>query len=363
MATNTVISDWMSSLDSILVKSKNEKIKENGLKIAKAKTDSAALIKTVNKQKADAVKSQTEANKKKIASNKVFESAREKLKVTQEDNAAEKKRLERVKSDINKNINLIQTYTDAVRLTSRFKITWKDRKSGARLSGAFYRPQPDEGYIAVGDYGQSNYGKTNGSILTIKMNGPIKWKYPVSYTRIWKDSGSGASWDGSFWRPNPPKGYVAVGMCCQRGHGKAPGLKEIACIRKDFAELTKPKSLIWNDRKSGANRSVSIYYNEKVGTLFAQANYSKLAANCFWTLNDKALAPVLEAVPELKSLDSTKRVSATSKSVFGVKSLKNAALSTAELGKSLKVSVIKHKTTMTQMDSILAKLEKEANRK
>lgn len=367
MTTNAATDNWKKGLDNFLNKVKNNNINDNKKKVKLAKANAEKVVKLANDKKTKALQKKKEAEAKKAVSTKALDKARAGLEAAKGDNKNEKAKLEQVKKDIKDNISLIRSYNSAVAMTKSFRITWKDRKSGARLSGAFYRPKPKSGYIAVGDYGQSNYGKPNGAVLTIKRNGPIKWKYPVSYTRIWKDSGSGASWDGSYWRPNPPKGYVAIGMCCQRGHGRAPSVKEIACVRKDFAERTTPKSLIWNDRKSGANRDVSVYYNEKVGTIYVQANYRKPGTNCFWTLNDKALIPALKTIPKTKSVAvrraSAKRIVATSKSVFKVKSMKIANLSTAALAKSGTVSVNKHKTTMTKMDAILAKLEKESKRK
>ena len=43
-------------------------------------------------------------------------------------------------------------------------------------------------------------------------------KAPTSYRLIWDDKGSGANWDGAFWQPLCPSGYVGLGHLCSRNY-------------------------------------------------------------------------------------------------------------------------------------------------
>jgi len=67
---------------------------------------------------------------------------------------------------------------------------------------------------------------------------------PVDYTEVWNDKGSGSNNDGSFWRPVPPPGYVALGAVAQSGYGK-PALDDVVCVREDLTTDGAIGSGIW----------------------------------------------------------------------------------------------------------------------
>ena len=74
--------------------------------------------------------------------------------------------------------------------------------------------------------------------------------------QTWKDSGSWASKDVSFWLPICNAGYVALGDYCQTGYGR-PSTSAMRCIRKDLT-VACGKTRIWTDKGSGASMSVRV---------------------------------------------------------------------------------------------------------
>ena len=76
---------------------------------------------------------------------------------------------------------------------------------------------------------------------------------PTGYTRIWVDDGSGADKDGSCWRPEPPEGYVALGDVFVRGRSK-PSVDDVMCVRSDLVIRGQLGGTIWKDRGSGGRR-------------------------------------------------------------------------------------------------------------
>lgn len=137
--------------------------------------------------------------------------------------------------------------------TSSFELAWCDKGSGGHMDGAFYNPVdiPID-YYSIGSYGQSNYNPPSGITLLVADDGDEAIKHPVDYTLVYKDSGSGANMDGSFWKPVPPDGYVAMGILCVSGYDK-PKKSSVVCIRKDLVLPAVVGSLIWNDAGTGAN--------------------------------------------------------------------------------------------------------------
>jgi hypothetical protein len=93
-----------------------------------------------------------------------------------------------------------------------FQPVWNDRGSGADYDGAFYRPVAPPGYSVIGFYGQGNYNAPDGVVAVVKELEPGALAEPEGYELIWKDSGSGADRDGAFWRPIPPAGYTCLGV-------------------------------------------------------------------------------------------------------------------------------------------------------
>lgn len=173
------------------------------------------------------------------------------------------------------------------RSCSDFTLKWNDRRSGGRYNGSFYRVNPTNGYYSLGYYGQGNYSSPNGSVLTVAQTTSGLLRYPVDYELIWKDSGSGARMDGAFWRPIPPVGYVALGVVVTNGYSK-PSRTEVVCVRKDLTTLGKIGDWIWNDKSTGARSDMSSWEiiaadwrGLTVGTFYTHASHSKPTANVF----------------------------------------------------------------------------------
>ena len=183
-----------------------------------------------------------------------------------------------------------QAYAGVFEIVSKFDDEWKDRGSGALLSATFYKPLVSDGYLTLGHFAWPSYGAVRGNMLALKADGPVPWKYPVDYKKVWDDSGSGANWDGSFWAAIAPPGYAAVGMLAQRGY-KKPKRTEIVCLREDFVERYDPDVMIWNDRGSGADDDVSVWLIGRLGTFYAHRKYKDPGESAA-TLADHALFPV-----------------------------------------------------------------------
>jgi hypothetical protein len=146
--------------------------------------------------------------------------------------------------------------TDALDVTyaTSFEPVWDDSGSGAVYDGAFYRPAlPPDGFAAVGHYAQGDYGPPRGLLLVARERTSGALEAPVGYESIWIDAGSGATDDGGFWWPIPPPGYRCLGVVASRGWG-VPPRDEVRCVRKGLVAPGYVGSEIWNDDGSLAHR-------------------------------------------------------------------------------------------------------------
>ncbi|MCA6363962.1 MAG: Vps62-related protein [Bacteroidetes bacterium] len=214
-----------------------------------------------------ATKVKADAEKILIENEALLASKKNELKAAETELLKAKEKQERT-SQIN---GLLQLTNDLTRV-------WWDKGSGAKGSISLYIPDPEKGYAILGHTGYPSYKAPKSSFGVITFNTKnsfIKWKHPVDYERVWKDSGSGADQDGAIWRPIPPSGYVAMGMMASRGHSNKPSEKAMVCIEKKFTKAIKADKscLLWNDKGSGADRNVSLWFNSQLGTFWAHASH------------------------------------------------------------------------------------------
>ena len=93
---------------------------------------------------------------------------------------------------------------------------------------------------------------------------------PKDWKRIWKDSGSGATRDGSFWQAiAPDKNYRCIGSISQLGHNKKPNLPNYRCVHKSLTDKVVANRIVWSDQGSGAAQQVTIFGLATTGTFVA----------------------------------------------------------------------------------------------
>jgi hypothetical protein len=141
-----------------------------------------------------------------------------------------------------------------VEYATSFQWAWDDSGSGAVYDGAFYRPVPPvSGFSAIGHYGQGDYGTPYGLLATARERTTGALAPPVGYELIWADVGSGATDDGAFWWPLPQPGYRCLGVIATN-YWSSPPLAEVLCPKKELVAPGYIGSEIWNDDASEADR-------------------------------------------------------------------------------------------------------------
>ncbi|KAL7896715.1 vacuolar protein sorting-associated protein 62 [Trichoderma sp. SZMC 28014] len=151
--------------------------------------------------------------------------------------------------------------------TTSFTARWSDKGSSATRDGGFWLPNSQGDMKPVGSVGVPNYNDINGNYTALLYGPgpgagagvPSPVASPTGYRLFWKDEKSGADKDGSFWRPIPPSGYVALGDVCQSGWS-APSVSDVWCVRSDLVKQGSfGSNSIWDDTNSGAQNDVSIW--------------------------------------------------------------------------------------------------------
>ena len=110
---------------------------------------------------------------------------------------------------------------------------------------------------------------------------------PTGYEMIWNDKCSGGKQNGSFWRPQAPHGYIALGDVACNGHNppSTQFTAKYACIRGDLLSQGElDTAVLWTDQGSGAPMNVSIWNvkgNGLGGFFKAHAGYNRPSCQAF----------------------------------------------------------------------------------
>jgi hypothetical protein len=170
---------------------------------------------------------------------------------------------------------------------------WSDKGSGGKHSGAYYNPDFSQlgsdyaNFYFLGSFGMNSYNAPTGPMLLVRASAASSSSNPPlkladDFTLIWKDSGSGADKDGSFWLPTcSDPNYVPLGTVCVRHHDK-PDAKStgIVLVRKD---LTRPGTIgafVWDDTGTSADKDFGSWEIE-VSSVFVDPANLLLAPGCF----------------------------------------------------------------------------------
>ncbi|CAE7007426.1 hypothetical protein P3342_002718 [Pyrenophora teres f. teres] len=163
-------------------------------------------------------------------------------------------------------LNKTLEYGDlVVTMTSDWDWRYKDTGTGAHRAIDVYhaRGQDYNTLRPLGSFAGSKYynglnGK-QGTLLVGSVQGKSAVAEPVGYTLMWNDKKSKGDFDGAFWRPTAPNGYVALGDICT-GSYNTPSLDQIWCVREDLVMGSEfRKSNIWDDAGSGATMFASVW--------------------------------------------------------------------------------------------------------
>ena len=110
---------------------------------------------------------------------------------------------------------------------------------------------------------------------------------PTGYELIWNTKHTRGNQDGSFWRPQAPYGYVALGDVVCNGHDppSTQFTAKYACIRDDLlSEGALDTAVLWTDEGSRAPVHVSIWTvkgNGLGGFFKAHAGYNRPSCHVF----------------------------------------------------------------------------------
>jgi len=155
-------------------------------------------------------------------------------------------------------------------------LNWDDSGSGADLDGYFFIPNAKNSEYIIGGHASGKRTSDYHCTTTVSEAAsnpegtPPLLVAPADWKQVWKDSGSGAAKDGSFWTAIPPdNNYKCIGSVSQLNHNAKPSLPNYRCVHKSLTDKIVTSAIVWSDKGTGADQQVSIFSLPATGTFIA----------------------------------------------------------------------------------------------
>jgi hypothetical protein len=136
--------------------------------------------------------------------------------------------------------------------TDSYAFLWDDTGSLAWNDASAWRPMAPAGYFVLGDVARGSHDAPSTGTLVVRSPDPLALAMPIGYEEIWNTGGAGGEHDASFWNPLPPPGYACLGTVVGPAPGIAPELDAIRCVHQSLL-VQASSSLTWEDTGSGAS--------------------------------------------------------------------------------------------------------------
>lgn len=155
-----------------------------------------------------------------------------------------------------------------INFTSNFTYYGNNRTGESEHFGdaafTLYRPRVTPAlseYSILGDVLEPNFTDIHGlKVVPIVADAQgstgTALKPPTDFTWVWEIQRPELTL--SIWRPQPPPGYVSMGLVCSNSL-RAPDIGTVKCIRADLVIEARLNQEVWNDRGTHAGTNFSAW--------------------------------------------------------------------------------------------------------
>jgi hypothetical protein len=145
-----------------------------------------------------------------------------------------------------------------LQVTASYSPLWDDTGTGALRDVSVWRPSPPDGFWSVGDVAVAGHGAPVDGTLVVRSEDPAALAAPVAYELIWSSAGARGEADVALYNPVAPVGYACLGTVAARGLAGPPPRDAIRCVHLDYLQPARTE-LTWKDTGSGATWDGSIW--------------------------------------------------------------------------------------------------------
>ena len=133
--------------------------------------------------------------------------------------------------------------------TSLFSPIWQSRRGNTPITFFQYQGGAPAGWLPLGDIAAIGGAPlVPGVMLFAQGTDPQAFANPVSFVPVMSDAGSRNPQDVVYWRPVPPTGYLAVGICFS--NGDMPATSNYWCVSEAHVQQVSANTA-WGDSGQG----------------------------------------------------------------------------------------------------------------
>lgn len=148
---------------------------------------------------------------------------------------------------------IVYKYSDA------YERIWHDAGSEADRDGAVWRVRNYQSeFCSLGDIATDGWGRPTAKAVLVSQRKAGALSHPIRFSRVWRDSGSGAYSDVAIYMMNAPSGYTCLGGVAMGSHYTKPDSSKYCCVKNQYV-VQADTVHTWNDKGSGAYSDLSLW--------------------------------------------------------------------------------------------------------
>lgn len=158
-----------------------------------------------------------------------------------------------------------------------FKLIWWNQGTTSRKKLSIWRPVVPHGMVYLGDLAVQGYEPPNSAIVLHDTGDDTFLKSPQDFQLVGHIKKHRGVESVSFWLPQAPPGFVALGCIASKGSLKHDDLSSLRCIRSDMVTGDQfAEESIWDTSESKVMSHFSLWsVGNELGTFLVRSGFRK----------------------------------------------------------------------------------------
>ncbi|BFG31191.1 hypothetical protein CerSpe_174650 [Prunus speciosa] len=179
-----------------------------------------------------------------------------------------------LQSEVSASVNSARRY-EAV---ASFRLIWWNQSSNSRKKLSIWRPVVPHGMVYFGDIAVEGYEPPNNCIVLHDTGDEGIFKAPLDFQLVGQIKKQRGMESISFWLPQAPPGFVALGCIAFKGTPKQSDFSSLRCMRSDMVAGDQfLEESVWDTSDAKLTRdSFSIWaVGNELGTFIVRGGFKK----------------------------------------------------------------------------------------
>lgn len=158
-----------------------------------------------------------------------------------------------------------------------FKLIWSNNGMSSPKKLSIWRPMLSEGMFYFGDIAVNGYEPPNSAVVLRNSGDDTFLRAPEGYQLVGRIKKHRGTEGVSFWFPQAPPGFVALGCVASKSSPAKEDLHFLRCIRSDMVKGGQfSEESVWDSSGARTSESFSLWtVDNDVGTFLVRSGFRK----------------------------------------------------------------------------------------